>query len=94
MFRKKRQRYILNISFVFSIFICDKCCELRRIHLSSFCLFVQEMFGAADMNKMGTVIGKEAIVVSDEKAGGATGPLVYPGVVSTRITVNVLHLVM
>ena len=52
------------------------------------------MFVAADMNKMGTIIGKEAIVVADEKAGGATGPLVYPGVVSTCITVNVLHLVM
>lgn len=37
------------------------------------------MFVAADVGKLGAVMGKEAIVVADEKAGGAANaPFPYP----------------
>lgn len=39
------------------------------------------MFVPADAGKLGAVIGKEAFVVADEKAGGAAvAPYPYPGV--------------
>lgn len=39
------------------------------------------MFVPADAGKLGAVIGKEAFVVADEKAGGAANaPYPYPGV--------------
>lgn len=45
------------------------------------------MFVAADVGKLGAVMGKEAIVVADEKAGGAASiPFPYPGVRHTSRT--------
>lgn len=41
----------------------------------------QEMPVAADKSVLGVMVGKEGVVVADEKAGGAAGlPLPYPGV--------------
>jgi hypothetical protein len=57
----------------------EKCHNVRNLTLNFG--IKQEMPVVADKSPLGAMVGKEVVVVADEKAGGAAGlPVPYPAV--------------